>query len=180
MGLGMAMRLETKRLILVPLTVEQLERAIDHYDEVVRSMGYSCGAEQPAEAEKRSDQYALRLYFIRRDDWQWIFYTSWFVVLKRSGQLVGEVGAKGYYPGGETEIGYRTRPEYRGMGIMTEAVEALCGYLFEEAEPEIRRIYASTERSNSASHRVLEKNGFAPSGDRFGYLRWEKAKANGR
>lgn len=54
------------------------------------------------------------------------------------------------------EISYGTEKEYRDKGFMTEAVEALCQWIFQSTNYE--KIWALP--SNSISVRVLEKNDF--------------------
>jgi ribosomal-protein-alanine N-acetyltransferase len=56
------------------------------------------------------------------------------------------------------ELGYYISEEYWGRGIMTEAVNQICKYVFDNSD--IIRIYAEVFARNSASCRVLEKAGF--------------------
>lgn len=64
----------------------------------------------------------------------------------------------------DAEIGYLLLDEYRGLGVMTRAVEMICREAFESLG--ILRISASIFSPNLASQRVLEKNGFEPEGRR--------------
>ena len=57
------------------------------------------------------------------------------------------------------ELGYWLAPAYWGRGIMTEAVGRMCAAAF--AETDIVRIQAQVFAPNTASQKVLEKNGFA-------------------
>lgn len=65
----------------------------------------------------------------------------------------------------EAMIGYSLRPEFRGKGIATRAVDLLCQWTFENTA--VVRIIAGTFPENHASQRVLERAGFA----REGYLK---------
>jgi [ribosomal protein S5]-alanine N-acetyltransferase len=56
------------------------------------------------------------------------------------------------------EIGFWLGEAYWGRGIMTEAVRDIAEYAFDRFE--IERIYAWILEYNTASARVLEKNGF--------------------
>lgn len=56
------------------------------------------------------------------------------------------------------ELGYYVSEEYWGKGIATQAVKAVCEYVFKETD--IVRIYAEPFAYNSASCKVLEKAGF--------------------
>ena len=60
------------------------------------------------------------------------------------------------------ELGYYIAEEYWGRGIMTEAVEQICEYVFDKSD--IIRIYAEPFAYNIASCRVLEKAGFQYEG----------------
>ena len=80
------------------------------------------------------------------------------------GRLIGVVGAESLEPGMayRTEIGYWLARGYWGKGIMTSAVAAFVKYAFTELE--LRRLTAHVFEFNSASARVLEKNGFVLEG----------------
>lgn len=56
------------------------------------------------------------------------------------------------------ELGYCISEEYWGNGIMTKAVKHICEYVFRNSD--IIRIYVEPFSYNTASCRVLEKNGF--------------------
>ncbi len=60
------------------------------------------------------------------------------------------------------ELGYYLAEKYWGNGLMTEAVQQLCDYIF--ANTDIIRIYAEPFAHNAASCRVLEKVGFQCEG----------------
>lgn len=60
------------------------------------------------------------------------------------------------------ELGYYVGVEYWGKGIMTEAVRLTCMHVFDNTD--IVRIYAEPFAENTASCRVLEKNGFVLEG----------------
>ncbi|MFT3824216.1 MAG: GNAT family N-acetyltransferase [Chitinophagaceae bacterium] len=57
------------------------------------------------------------------------------------------------------EIGYWLGLPFQGKGIMTEAVRLVTEYTFKELN--IYRIYAGVFAPNTASAKVLEKNGFS-------------------
>ena len=56
------------------------------------------------------------------------------------------------------ELGYYIAEEYWGRGIITEAIEQICAYVF--CNSDIIRIFAEPFAYNSASCRALEKAGF--------------------
>ena len=62
----------------------------------------------------------------------------------------------------DAEMGYILSDEYKGRGIMTQAVALACAEAFETLD--ILRITAEVFFPNAASRRVLEKNGFEQEG----------------
>ena len=80
------------------------------------------------------------------------------------GKAVGSIGAfrQGNIHYRTAEMGYYLAEEYRGKGIMTEAVKRLCETVFSESD--ILRIYAEPFAHNAGSRRVLEKAGFKLEG----------------
>ena len=62
----------------------------------------------------------------------------------------------------DCEIGYMLLTDYYSKGIMTEAVRLICEEAFNELD--IVRITGLVYAPNTASQRVLEKNGFIKEG----------------
>jgi len=60
------------------------------------------------------------------------------------------------------EIAYWISEKYRGSGIVTKAINESIQYVFEHFD--VIRIFAEPFADNSASRRVLEKNGFQLEG----------------
>ncbi len=73
---------------------------------------------------------------------------------------------------GEIEIGYGTYEDFRGNGYMTEAVGGMVGWA--KTQPNIKKITASTDKTNRASYTVLQKNGFVKSGESDDLFHWVK------
>jgi len=59
------------------------------------------------------------------------------------------------------EVGYYLCPEYRGNGIMNEAMTLALAWLFSQG---LNKIYAQTGSFNEASARLLERLGFHQDG----------------
>lgn len=83
----------------------------------------------------------------------------WLVVRRADGRIVGDLGTHGP-PGSDgcVEIGYSLAPSARGQGIGSAAVAAFVGRL--AAVQGIRQITAVTAAQNTASRRLLERQGF--------------------
>ncbi|MEU8591170.1 GNAT family N-acetyltransferase [Streptomyces sp. NPDC048664] len=103
------------------------------------------------------------------------------LIIERDRHLVvGSIGLFWPPAEGTVEIGYGLVASRRGRGYATEATRALAGFAL--TLPDVHTVAASTELSNPASLRVLEKAGFsrvATEGDlaRFritGPDRWER------
>jgi len=65
---------------------------------------------------------------------------------------------------GTTEIGYALDQKYRGLGIATEAVQALSEWAFQD--PGLQILRAETPVDNAGSQRVLIKNAFKKTGEK--------------
>jgi len=91
--------------------------------------------------------------------------------LKAENRMVGDpcfVGEPN--PAGEIEIGYGTYETCRKQGFMTEAVGGMIQWA--KTQPGVKAIVAGTDRDNPASWAVLEKNGFAKSGETEALHQW--------
>lgn len=130
------------------------------------------GAELPAEWPNEEFRPVLPLLILEwevtggSDGWTWI------ILSREPAVAIGTLGTKGGPdPEGAVEIGYGLIPSARGRGFMTEAVAAM---LTELREVGIRRVTAETDPDNTASHRVLERCGFARVDEVAGMWRWAR------
>ncbi|MCM3357326.1 MAG: GNAT family N-acetyltransferase [Psychrobacillus sp.] len=93
----------------------------------------------------------------------------WGIVWKETGELLGTVGLNNLsFTSKRTEIGYDLLPAHWRKGIVTEAVEAVIAYCFNELK--LYRIGAVTFPQNEASFTLLLKLGFEKEGVLKGYL----------
>ena len=96
-------------------------------------------------------------------------FSSWALVERRAGRLVGDVGFGIFQPTGDVELGYALARDCWGRGYATEAARAcLTAALTHLDAP---RIIAVVDLENEASLRVLE---------RIGMTRIESIEAHGR
>jgi [ribosomal protein S5]-alanine N-acetyltransferase len=70
----------------------------------------------------------------------------------------------------EIEIGYGTYPEFQRRGFMTEIVSGIIEWA--KKQPIVISVIASTEKTNTASFRVLEKNSFIKIGETDKLYNW--------
>jgi GNAT superfamily N-acetyltransferase len=89
--------------------------------------------------------------------------TVWLIVRRADERVLGDLGTHGP-PDSEgcVEIGYSLAPSTRGKGMGTAAVAAFVQRL--TAVPGIRRLTAVTGVKNTASRRLLERQGFHLTG----------------
>lgn len=84
---------------------------------------------------------------------------NWAITLKGHNKLLGIIGHYRIKPEHyRAEIGYMLLPEYHGKGIASEAIKAAVAYGFDQMN--LHSIEAVIDPENSASAKVLEKNGF--------------------
>jgi len=89
--------------------------------------------------------------------------TVWLIIRRADARILGDIGLHGPPDNkGCVEIGYSLAPSARGKGIGTAVVSALVKRL--AAIPQIRQVTAVTGTSNTASRRLLERQGFHLAG----------------
>lgn len=77
---------------------------------------------------------------------------------------------------GEIEIGYGTYEIHRRKGYMTEAVKGMIEWA--RNQPNVNAIIASTEKNNTASFTILEKNDFRKIGETETMFNWSLVLKN--
>ena len=84
---------------------------------------------------------------------------NWAITLKGSDTLIGFIGHYQIkWQHFRSEIGYMLSPEFKGKGIVTEAIQLIVKYGFNEMN--MHSLEAIIDPENIASARVLEKNNF--------------------
>jgi ribosomal-protein-alanine N-acetyltransferase len=174
------MRIETGRLILYPLTMEDLKRAVKD----LASVACRYGARLPRlgfwEMRSRRRIYRAKLALAGRNPGGWLLSTAWLIVEREGKTVVGEAGLKGppvaRYA---VEIGYGMLEGFRNKGYMTEAVGALTLFALYQEQYRVERVTALTLPGNIASHRVLEKNRYMRRPSSGKYWLWEREKSAG-
>ena len=155
-GLFPMPRLETERLVLRRITPKDAEDvfAYSRDEEVARYVLWS--AQKKLKEAKEFCRFQQRRY--RGDE-----PSSWGIVLRETGRLVGTIGYMEYNPDHATvELGYSLARWLWGRGYMTEALSRVIGYTFETMD--VNRIEAQHELGNPASGRVMEKCGMTREG----------------
>ncbi|PQJ23339.1 GNAT family N-acetyltransferase [Tenacibaculum sp. SG-28] len=80
-------------------------------------------------------------------------------VLETEDEMIGSIGLRNYKPEDlSAEIGYELLPTYMGIGIMSEVLQEILSYAFEELS--LQAIIALTHKNNQKSIQLLRKFGF--------------------
>ncbi|MBD2754556.1 GNAT family N-acetyltransferase [Spirosoma validum] len=150
--------IETTRLTLIPLTLEQLHLHIADNHRLEENLGLQKGQRVVSEPVLSIITYFTipRLQDPALDP---LFHTMWIAIDRQKQQIVAEAKFKGEPDEtGTIEIGYGTYPALHRKGYMTEMVGGLVNWAQQQST--VQRVVADTETENVASQKVLEKNGF--------------------
>ncbi|MCH5287159.1 MAG: GNAT family N-acetyltransferase [Christensenellaceae bacterium] len=149
-------RLETPRLLLRPMVMHDAQDIYDYSrdPEVARYVLWS--AHRSLSESRAYLRYILRQY---RDGMP----SSWGIVLKATGRVVGTIGYMTYIEENSTvEIGYSLARSLWNNGLMTEALHAVLAFSFERMQ--IHRVEAQHDAANPASGHVMRKCGMLHEG----------------
>ena len=149
-------KINTERLIILPLDEYNLGLSIKDFNEMEKNLGLSVTEKNIGNREK--DVYKIRLKGVKANPDNYMWYTTWVIVLKEENRIVGHVMLKGYpEENGEVIIGYYMQDEYKRKGIMLEALGGLTEWMFMNSD--VKSIVADTLKSNLPSQKLLQKLG---------------------
>jgi ribosomal-protein-alanine N-acetyltransferase len=150
--------IETKRLLIKPLTAEELKRHINSPNDFAQDLGMIPSQLLIDNETKEAIQNDL-LPNVTDTTKDAVFYTMWILIEKVKKAIIGGICFHGEpNEKGEVEIGYGTDLEFRNKGYMTESISGLIHWIRENKD--VRAITAETDNSNISSIKVLEKNNF--------------------
>jgi len=150
--------IETKWLIIRPLTCDELKKYIHSPSDLAKELGL-IPSQTLIDQETRDAITNDLLPNIEDPNKDPLFYTLWIVIWKSELAIVGGICFHGEPDEkGEVEIGYGTDEEYRNRSIMTEAIAGMIQWISKNKKVKI--IKAETDLENFSSVRVLEKNNF--------------------
>ena len=148
--------LETPRLTLRRITMRDAQDIFDYSrdEEVARHVLWS--AQKDVSEARDYCRFMARRY--RADE-----PSSWGIIEKASGRLVGTIGYMAYSEeNGTVEVGYSLARPLWNKGYVTEALSRVIRYTFDAMD--VNRIEAQHEITNPASGRVMEKCGMRREG----------------
>lgn len=155
--------IETTRLILHPLTYEQLLK----YSRCDNSLEQELNLNTTSRAISPELKEALEqtiLPNVKDPDKNYLYSTLWTAISKAENKMVGDLCIVGEpNVSGEIEIGYGTYDEFQGRGFMTEIVGGIIAWA--RTQPGIKSITAYTDKTNIASFKVLQNNHFNQAGE---------------
>ena len=164
-------RIETERLIIMPLSYEQLIKYMRCDNSLEEELNLGSTSRTISDELKEALEQAI-LPNVADKSKDYLYSTIWTAISKSENKMVGDICMYGEpNEAGEVEIGYGTYNEFQNKGYMTEIVGGMVGRL--KTHGKVRAVYASTEKSNVASYRVLEKNDFKKVGEKENLLNWE-------
>lgn len=151
--------IETKRLLLIPLTYGQLLNYLKADGSLEKELGLQARPREISQELMEAFQFAI-LPAVAIGAEQSFYYTLWTIIWKEEKAMVGDCCFKGPpNESGEIEIGYGTHPAFQKQGFMTEAIGAFARWAW--AQPDVKAIIAETDKDNFASQKILEKNRFS-------------------
>lgn len=162
--------IETKRLILKPLTYEQLIKYTKCDNSLEKELNLNETSRTISEELKEALEQTI-LPNVADKSKNYLYSTIWTAISQTENKMLGDLCIYGEPNAvGEIEIGYGTYEEFENKGYMTEIVRGFIEWV--KSQPKIKSIIASTDKTNIASFKVLEKNGFVKVGETETLLNW--------
>ncbi|NMM64291.1 GNAT family N-acetyltransferase [Clostridium sp. P21] len=150
------LKLNTERLLILPLDEYNLRLSIDDFNKMEKNLGLTITDKNIGYREK--NVFKIRLNSVKNNPMNYMWYTTWIIILKSENRIVGHIMLKGYpNENGEVIIGYYSQDEYRCKGHMTEALRRLTQWAFLNSD--VKCIIADTLKNNIPSQKVLQKIG---------------------
>lgn len=109
--------------------------------------------------ETNSTEDARNFIYLVKSETQTGRSVYWVINLKNSERVIGSICLWDVDPDcKKAEIGYELVPDHQGKGLMSEALERVLSFGFEELG--LVKIEAYTHRNNHSSQELLKKKGF--------------------
>lgn len=163
--------LETERLIIRPLTYEQLLKYAQNDHSLEAELGLQKSA-RTISAELKEALEETLIPAVADPSKNYLYHTLWTAISKVDNKMIGDLCIIGEpNAAGEIEIGYGTYDAFQGQGLMTEMVSGMI--LWAKSQSLVKAIIAFTEKTNAASYRVLEKNGFKRTAETATTIHWK-------
>ena len=163
--------IETKRLFLKPLTYKQLIKYIKCDNSLEEELNLNKTSRTISLDLKEAFEQTI-LPNVADKTKNYLYSTLWTAISKAENKMIGDICIVGEpNADGEIEIGYGTYDEFQGKGFMTEIVGGIIEWT--KTQQIVKAIIASTDNTNTASFKVLEKNNFIKIGETETLLNWK-------
>jgi len=163
--------IETERLIILPLSYDQLKKYIRCDNSLEIELNLQKRTRSISHELKEALEQTI-LPNVADKSKNYLYSTLWTAILKAENIMVGDLCIFGEpNSDGQVQIGYGTYEEFQNRGVMTEIVKGIIVWL--KSQSNIKAILASTDKTNIASYKVLEKNGFVKTGTSEELINWE-------
>jgi len=169
---GISSRLETKRLVLRPM----LETDLDALLLIFTDPNVMAAFNHPLFTREQMQRWLQRNLNHQNE----FGYGLFSVLLKQTGELIGDCGLEQMEDQGAAELGYDFRSEFWNQGYATEAAWAVRDYAFNILH--LPRLISLIRVGNLASKRVAEKVGLTLAEEirRYGVQYWKYSLENVR
>ncbi len=163
--------IETERLILKPLTYEQLLKYAKCDNTLEAELNLNKASRTISSELKEALEQTI-IPNVADTTKDYLYSTIWTAISKAENKMIGDLCMYGEPNSeGEIEIGYGTYDEFQNKGFMTEIVEGMMEWF--KSQKKVRSVMASTDKTNTASFRVLEKNHFIRVGESETLFHWK-------
>lgn len=161
---------ETERLILKPLTYGQLVKYLECDNSLEEELNLNATSRTISPELKEAFEQTI-LPNVADTTKNYLYSTLWTAISKTDNKMIGDLCIVGEpNTDGEIEIGYGVYDEFQNKGFMTEIVGGMIGWA--KTQPQVKTVIASTEKTNIASFKVLEKNNFLKIGETDTLFNW--------
>jgi len=163
--------IETERLILRPLTYDQLVKYTKCDNSLEEELNLNETSRTISPELKEALQQTI-LPNVADTTKNYLYSTLWTAISKTEDKMIGDLCIVGEpNADGEIEIGYGTYEEFQGKGFMTEIVGGIIKWT--KMQQIVKSITASTDKTNTASFKVLQKNNFIKIGETDTQFNWK-------
>ncbi len=168
--------IETDRLILKPLTYGQLVKYTKCDNSLEEELNLNETSRTISPELKEAFEQTI-LPNVADKTKNYLYSTLWTAISKVENKMIGDLCMVGEpNSDGEIEIGYGTYEEFQGKGFMTEIVGGIIEWI--KTQEKVKSITASTDKTNIASFKVLEKNNFILFGESDSLFNWKLETKN--
>jgi len=167
------LKLNTDRLSIVPLDKYNLELCINDYNSMERNLGLIITNKNIGIREE--NVYKIRLNDVENNPINFMWYTTWLIILNEENRSVGAIMVKGCpNEDGEVVVGYAMQSDYRRKGYMLGALNCIIEWTF--LNHDVKCVIADTLKNNIPSQKILQKVGMVHYKEEDECLWWKIKK----